>query len=252
MRPQQPAQEQQISTSLHRAFGTFIPSFRRKSNPVPWPDHNRPPILRISDVVFWQTDRRRKPTSCHTIFFCGMIIIMSQSIERHLRSLRSRLRHFESGRPLFYRGDTVTDMYFVLTGSVLLVRHQSDGSALILQRACPGSILAEASLYSATYHCEAVASAATDIRVYAKAGFKRMLANSPEFSNVWASYLAQELQRSRLRSEILSLKTVAARLDAWIAWNGGNAPEKGEWKLLASEIGVSPEALYREIAKRRE
>ena len=78
-----------------------------------------------------------------------------------------------------------------------------------------------------------------------------MLAKSPEFSNVWSNYLAQELQRSRLRSEILSLKTVAGRLDAWIAWNGRDAPEKGEWKLLASEIGVSPEALYREIAKRR-
>ncbi len=181
-----------------------------------------------------------------------MIVIMSQSIERHLRSLRSRRRHFESGRPLFYRGDTVTDMYFVLTGSVLLVRHQSDGSALILQRAGPRSILAEASLYSGTYHCDAVVSAATDTRVYAKANFKTMLAKSPEFSNVWSNYLAQELQRSRLRSEILSLKTVAARLDAWIAWNGGNAPEKGEWKLLASEIGVSPEALYREIAKRRD
>jgi CRP-like cAMP-binding protein len=143
-------------------------------------------------------------------------------------------------------------MYFVLTGSVLLVRHQNDGSALVLQRAGPGSILAEASLYSGTYHCEAVASVTTDIRVYAKAGFKKTLANSTEFSNVWANYLAQELQRSRLRAEILSLKTVAARLDTWIAWNGGNAPEKGEWKLLASEIGVSPEALYREIAKRRD
>jgi CRP-like cAMP-binding protein len=79
-----------------------------------------------------------------------------------------------------------------------------------------------------------------------------MLAKSLEFSNVWSNYLAQELQRSRLRSEILSLKTVAARLEAWIAWNGGNAPEKGEWKLLAGEIGVSPEALYRELAKRRD
>jgi hypothetical protein len=29
-------------------------------------------------------------------------------------------------------------------------------------------------------------------------------------------------------------------------------PEKGDWKLVASQIGVSPEALYREIAKRRE
>jgi CRP-like cAMP-binding protein len=180
-----------------------------------------------------------------------MIIIMLGPIEPYLTGLRGRQQNFESGQPLFHRGDPVTDMHFVLTGSVHLVRHQSDGSALILQRAGPGSILAEASLYSSTYHCDAVAFGATHTRVYAKASLKRLLAKSPEFSNVWANYLAQELQRSRLRSEVLSLRTVAERLDAWIAWNGGSSPEKGEWKLLASQIGVSPEALYREMAKRR-
>jgi hypothetical protein len=55
-----------------------------------------------------------------------------------------------------------------------------------------------------------------------------------------------------LRSEIVSLKTVAQRLDAWIAWNGGRSPKKGEWKFVASQIGITPETLYREIAKRRD
>ena len=201
----------------------------------------------------WQTDRERKPkpTSCHTSFFWDMIVIMSQSIERHLRSLRSRQQHFESGRPLFYRGDAVTRMYFVLTGSVLLVRHQDDGSALILQRAGPRSILAEASLYSVLTIATPLHPPRPILGCMRKLISRRRSRKVPEFSNVWSNYLAQELQRSRLRSEILSLKTVAARLDAWIAWNGGNAPEKGEWKLLAGEIGVSPEALYRELAKRR-
>jgi hypothetical protein len=30
-----------------------------------------------------------------------------------------------------------------------------------------------------------------------------------------------------------------------------NFRKKGEWKLLANQIGVSPEALYREVGKRR-
>jgi len=180
-----------------------------------------------------------------------MIVIMLRSIEPYLQGLRARQQHFEAGRRLFHRGDPVTDMHFVLAGSIHLVRYQRDGSVLILQRAGPGSILAEASLYSGTYHCDAVAFGAADTRVYAKSGLKKLLAKSPEFGNVWASRIAQELQRARLRSEILSLKTVAERLDAWIAWNGDSVPRKGEWKLVANEIGVSPEALYREIAKRR-
>jgi CRP-like cAMP-binding protein len=176
---------------------------------------------------------------------------MSRSIEPFLQGVRAQQRHLDGGQSLFHRGDTVKEMHFVLTGSVHLVRHQSDGSILILQRAGPGSILAEASLYSQIYHCDAVAFGASEIRAYAKASFKRLLAKNAEFGDVWASYLAQELQSARLRSEILSLKTVAGRLDAWIAWNGGGAPERGEWKLVANEVGVSPEALYREIAKRR-
>jgi hypothetical protein len=46
------------------------------------------------------------------------------------------------------------------------------------------------------------------------------------------------------------MKTVAARLDAWIEWNG-ELPPKGEWISLAAELAVSPEALYREIGRRR-
>lgn len=178
-------------------------------------------------------------------------MIMLQAIEPYLKGLRSRQQKFGKSRTVFHRGDPVTDIYVVRSGAINLVRHQSDGSVLILQRAGPGSILAEASLYSATYHCDAVAFDDTVTTVYVKAALKKLLANSPGLSNVWANYLAGELQGSRLRSEILALKTVAERLDAWIIWNSGRAPEKGEWKLVAGQIGVSPEALYREIAKRR-
>jgi len=167
-----------------------------------------------------------------------MISIMLQSIEPYLKGLRARQQHFEGRRYLFHRGDPVADLHVVLAGS-------------ILQRAGPGSILAEASLYSSRYHCDAVALGAADTRVYGKASLKKLLLKSPEFSNVWANYLAHELQTSRLRSEILSLRTVSEKLDAWITWNGG-FPKKGEWKLVANQIGISPEALYREIAKRRD
>jgi CRP-like cAMP-binding protein len=64
-------------------------------------------------------------------------------------------------------------------------------------------------------------------------------------------HLAGEVHRTRTRAEILSLKSVAARLDAWMAFNGGKLPPKGRWYQAASEIGVTPEAFYRELARRR-
>jgi CRP-like cAMP-binding protein len=135
-------------------------------------------------------------------------------------------------------------------GTIHLVRYHEDGSALILQRARAGSILAEASVYSARYHCDARAETSATTWAVSRHDLRTALAESPEFSEAWASHLAHEVQRARLQAEILSLKTVASRLSAWIAWSGA-LPEKGQWSLLAQEIGVSPEALYREIANRR-
>ncbi len=134
---------------------------------------------------------------------------------------------------------------------IQLARHQSDGSVLVLQRAGPGSIVAEASLYSRKYHCDAVALGSATTRAYGKADLQQRLRKSPEFSEAWARHLGRELQSARLQAEILSLKTVGARLSAWVAWKETDFPRKGEWKNIANQLGVSPEALYREIAKRR-
>jgi CRP-like cAMP-binding protein len=176
---------------------------------------------------------------------------MSTNLEHHLRDVRSQRVTFGPGQYLFHLGDRVRVMYFVRTGLVHLIRTQNNGAVLVLQQARPGSILAEASFCSDVYHCDAVASEETHGFAYAATDFRARLRSTPDFADAWAAHLAHELQLARSQAEILSLKTVAQRLDAWIAWHGGVFPRKGEWGTIASEIGVTPEALYREIAKRR-
>ena len=88
-------------------------------------------------------------------------------------------------------------------------------------------------------------------RAVARSAVRTLLTVDPGFAEAWALHLANELQATRLRAEILSLRTVAERLDAWIAWNGVGLPPRGTWKTVASEFGTSPEALYRELARRR-
>jgi len=55
---------------------------------------------------------------------------------------------------------------------------------------------------------------------------------------------------ARVRAEIRSLPTVAARLDVWLA-EGNELPSKGHWQTVAAELSVTREALYRELARRR-
>jgi CRP-like cAMP-binding protein len=80
---------------------------------------------------------------------------------------------------------------------------------------------------------------------------RRRFRADPEFAEAWAIHLAGEVQTARFRSEVVALRTVASRLDAWLAWRGDLIPPKGVWKQIADQIGVTPEALYREMAKRR-
>ena len=180
-----------------------------------------------------------------------MIQIMLNQLLQHLRPVRAQKLALAPGQYVFHVGDPVRLMYFVVTGTLHLTRTQSDGSRLVLQKAGAGSILAEASFCSQHYHCDGVAVEETHSLAYAVAEFRAHLRSSPDFADVWVRHLAHELQIARLHAEILSLKTVAQRLDAWLGGRGGTLPAKGEWRTIAAEIGVSPEALYREIAKRR-
>lgn len=178
-----------------------------------------------------------------------MIIIMFEDLTPLLNEFARRQLAFKAGENLFHQGDPVRHVFFVTGGAIDLVRHQASGASLVVQHAGPGTILAEASLDSAAYHCSAIAVSNSTAWAISKREFLDRLAQNPKFALALIRRLAQELQNARFHSEVLSMKTVTERLDAWIAWRG-SLPPKGQWVRLAAELGVSPEALYREIAKR--
>ncbi len=181
-----------------------------------------------------------------------MITIMFTDFLSSLIAITNKARVLEADQFLFHTGDPVRSLYIVSEGRVELKRIQEDGTVIVLQRATDLSILAEASLYSDSYHCDAVAASKSIINEISKTDFLEHLQENDAFAAAWSAYLANEVQKARYRSEILSKKTVAERLGGWLIWQDTELPPKGEWKNIALEIGVSPEALYREIAKRRE
>ncbi len=177
---------------------------------------------------------------------------MSHALIELLCRLPGRTGHVASGEPIFRQGSPVRVLHQILAGEVHLFRIQPNGAQLVLQRARAGAILAEASLFSEHYHCDAVAVLPTRTRTIDRQVIHAAFEEIPKFAAGLAAHLANEVQKTRLRAEILSLRTVSERLDAWISANEGRCPIKGEWKFVASEIGISSEALYREMAKRRQ
>lgn len=167
-----------------------------------------------------------------------------------LARLPGREIRLDAGQTLFLRGDPVRSMHAVREGRIHLIRHQPGGEALVLQRAAAPAILAEASLYFSRYHCAAAAETAATLWIVPIATLRQALTRDTKLAASWAVHLAHEVQQARLHAEILSMRTVRARLDAWMAWHGG-LPARGLWLGIARDIGVTPEALYREIGKLR-
>jgi CRP/FNR family transcriptional regulator, dissimilatory nitrate respiration regulator len=179
-----------------------------------------------------------------------MIVIMSVDDLSFLHFLPSTERRLAKGTFLFQRDDPVRSLFLVMEGSIELLRRQENGNVLTLQRAEGQSVLAEASLFAERYHCDAIAARDSRLIVLAKTDVLNALAADPACAVSWTAYLSRQVQQARLRSEILSLKTVAERLEMWLAFSG-DRPERGRWIEVAGHIGVTPEALYRELAKRR-
>jgi len=180
-----------------------------------------------------------------------MIAIMSRDFFSYLFSLPGISRKFSRGQLVFDRNDPVKSLFVVESGEVHLLRRQEDGAEFILQRATAGTVLAEASLTTPRYHCSAVAMNNAVMTAFSRSDVLKMIEEDSEVAMALAMHLGREVRNMRLKAEIASLRKVSERLDAWLAWNDGKLPDKGKKGLLAQELGVSREALYRELANRR-
>ncbi len=175
-----------------------------------------------------------------------MIWIMSEIWQKIFFGAPERI--YEKGATVFRRDDPPRFAYAVREGMIVLRRSLADGGALDLQKTRKGALLAEASLFADRYHCDAVC--ATHVRVACLPRRDVVSALSEDRNAVAAlADASREVQGLRSRVEVMRLKTLRARLDAYIDLFG--KPKRGEWVRIADWIGVTPEALYRELAARR-
>lgn len=178
-----------------------------------------------------------------------MILIMSDQISSIFDGASER--RVEEGAAVFHAGAQISHVYLVRRGCSVLVRPLPSGDPAYLQRAEANDVVAEASVYATSYHCDCIALQPTVLAVLPREDFRKALRADMDLSDAWAAHLARTVQRTRVRAEIRSLRTVAERLDAWFA-EYGPLPDKGQWQSVARELSVSREALYRELARRRD
>jgi CRP-like cAMP-binding protein len=154
------------------------------------------------------------------------------------------------GDLLFRQGKRPERMFYVASGEVALQRPGSDGGNIVLQRARQGFV-AEASLQSSKYHCDAAVTVSGTVVSLPIESIRQALLADSAFAMRWIRMLNQELMRLRLQCERLSLKRVRHRLLHLIETEGqdGKLPLGAGLKQMSSELGVTHEALYRTVAK---
>lgn len=154
------------------------------------------------------------------------------------------------GDQLFTQRKRPQQMLYVVRGEVVLQRLGVQGENVILQRVRQGFV-AEASLQSSSYHCDAVVTLAGDLIAIPIDPIRKALLEDRAFAMHWIGMLNQELKRLRAQCERLSLKRVRDRLLHLIETEGTgrSLSFNAGLKSVASELGVTHEALYRTVSE---
>jgi CRP/FNR family transcriptional regulator, dissimilatory nitrate respiration regulator len=162
-------------------------------------------------------------------------------------------RKLQAGQSLFRSGDRTVGLYEVIKGKVRLIRVDRSGREAVLQMASAGDILAEASLFSPTYHCDAIAATDAAVRLYPKAALLAELRRDPKLAQAFAAMLAQQVMTLRTRLERRNIQSARDRVRHFLAVNvgadGRTVALPGTLKELAAELGLTHEALYRTLAR---
>jgi CRP/FNR family transcriptional regulator, dissimilatory nitrate respiration regulator len=172
-----------------------------------------------------------------------ILALDQQALER--RSL-ARNEH------LFRQGDTVTAIYFIETGCLRLERRTFDGRTLILGTTPANEFFVEAALFSDVFHCDAVATEPSRVRVYPKAAVLNALRTDPASGLAFLALVARQVIELRQRIELIKVRSAKERVMLYLDFNVGpdgrtvNLP--GQLQDVASELGLTREALYRTLA----
>ena len=162
-------------------------------------------------------------------------------------------RTLKAGQHLFHVGDRTVGLYEIVEGTVRLVRVDRSGREAILQAAGAGETLAEASLFSPTYHCDAIAPTAARVRLYPKTVLLKELERDPKIARAFAAMLARQVMTLRTRLEQRNIHSARDRVLHYLAVNGDPRMRTvvltGTLKDLAAELGLTHEVLYRTLAE---
>jgi CRP/FNR family transcriptional regulator, dissimilatory nitrate respiration regulator len=162
-------------------------------------------------------------------------------------------RTLEAGQSLFRQGGRTVGLYEMTSGRVRLLRVDRSGREVILHSASAGETIAEASLFSPTYHCDAIAASSAVVRLYPKAAMLAEFERNPEVGKAFMAMLARQVMSLRTSLEQRNIHSARERIRHYLTVNLGaderSLPLAGTLKDLAANLGLAHEVLYRTLSQ---
>jgi CRP-like cAMP-binding protein len=161
-------------------------------------------------------------------------------------------RSLARNEALFRQGDKVTTIYFVEAGRLRLERRTFDGRLLILGVTPCGRFFVEAALFADIFHCDAVATEPSRMRIYPKQAVLKALPTDPANAMSFLTLMAHQVIELRQRLEVMKVRSAKERVLVYFDLNsepdGRTVNLRSQLQDIASELGLSREAFYRTLA----
>src|SRR5579872_4957187 len=169
-----------------------------------------------------------------------------------LDQLALERRSLSRNEVLFRQGDNVTAIYFLEAGRLRLDRQTFDGRRLVLGTTPAGEYFVEAALFADIYHCDAVATEPSRVRVYPKEAVLNVLRTNPTATMSFLAFMARQVIEVRHRLELVKVRSAKERvllyLDLNVGPDGRTVNLRSPLQDIASELGLTREVLYRTLA----
>jgi CRP/FNR family cyclic AMP-dependent transcriptional regulator len=167
-------------------------------------------------------------------------------------------RWYESGQPVFMKGDPGTAMMAVLSGRIRICAYSADGREVILNVISPGEVFGEIALIDGGERtADAFAMEPTELLSLSRRDFLPYLERNPTVCIKLLMILCQRLRSTSEQLEdfnFLDLRCRLAKRLLYLSALHGQATAKGihiavrlPQHLLASMIGTSREAVNKQL-----
>lgn len=162
-------------------------------------------------------------------------------------------RDLATEQVLFHQRDQALSIFAADIGRLRLVRYTRKGEIVVFQVVRAGESFAESDLFSEIYNCDAIAEVPSRVIVYPKQLLLTVLRDHPDLASDLMERLARKSQLLEVRLELLSIRSARERVLQYLLVTAPPCKTTVNFdrtlKNVATEMGLSPEVLYRTLAQ---